>query len=146
MNIENNLKEAKGLLNDIKYSFVLMKEGQENIYSTDIGLKPIMVILRKDRLGLELGVVADKVIGKAAALMLVLSKASAVHAVVMSQAAKVILDENGITYTYDNLVPYIENRSQTGPCPLEECVESINEPELAYAAIEDTICQLMKNK
>lgn len=124
-------------------SFVLIKEGQENTYSSDIGLKPIMTILRVDRLGLEDGVIADKVIGKAAALMLVLSKAKAIHGLLMSETAVVVLERYGIEYSYDELVPYIENRTQTGPCPLEMAVADIEEPEVAYDAIEKQIAILM---
>lgn len=138
--------EAKNLLNEKKCSFVLLQENMDNRYSEEIGLKPIMVILRQDKLGLENGIIADKVIGKAAALMLVLGKATAVHGVVMSEAAVKVLNENDIQFSYDTLVPYIENRTKTGTCPLEKCVENINEPIVAYDAIEETIAELMKNK
>lgn len=144
--MKNSLCEARTLLKEVKCSFVLLKDGCNNTYSNDIGLKPIMVILRKDKNGLDGGVIADKVIGKAAALMLVLSKARAVHGVVMSQTAIRVLQEHGIAYTYDILVPFIENRTKTGACPLERCVESIDDPIIAFDAIEDTIAQLMKNK
>lgn len=144
--IRESLVEARNLLNEQKCSFVLLKACFDNIYSNDIGLKPIMVILREDKSGLEDGIIADKVIGKAAALMLVLSRAKAVHGVVMSQTAIKVLRENGIEYTYDTLVPFIENRSKSGACPLEKCVENINDSNIAFDAIEETIAELMKNK
>lgn len=142
--IENKLQEAEVLLRKEKCSFVLIKSGCNNTYSKDIGLKPIMIILRQNKMGLADGVVADKVIGKAAALMLVLSKAKAVHGVVMSETAVKVLEEHGIVYTYDTLVPFIENRTKTGACPLEKCVENICDPTIAFDAIEETIAELMK--
>lgn len=142
--IKDNLQVAKNLLSEVGCAFVLLKDDMEPVYSSEIGLKPIMVILRQDKLGLENGVIADKVIGKAAALMLVLSKAQAVHGVVMSQAAVKVLDENGINYSYDTLVPFIENRTKTGMCPLEKCVTEISDPVAAFDEIESTIAELMK--
>lgn len=82
-------------------------------------------------------VVADKVIGKAAAALLVVSQVGEVYADVISVPACELFKQAGIPVTYGEQVPHIINRSRTGWCPLEirchpcrtaeECVAEIKE-------------------
>lgn len=90
--------------------------------------------------------VADTIIGKAAALLLILSGASFVYGTVMSQAAVQVLENAHIPYQYETLVDYIENRTGTGMCPLEDSVKEEDDPQRALPLIEARIAQLMQNK
>ncbi len=141
--LEDQLQDAIAMLDAENCSFVLWKEGQEEQVSTEIGVKPIMNVLRSDEEGLQDGVVADKVIGKAAALLLVLGGAKAVYGRVMSEGGKTVLEQHGIVCRYGSLVPYIENRTQTGMCPLEASVQEVEDPKQARVEIEKTIAKLM---
>lgn len=144
--IMNKLEKAVNILNQKEYSFVLYKNEADIKCDIGIGLKPIMAVLREDRRGFEQAVIADKVIGKAAALMAVLGGAQAVHGALMSKTAIRVFETFKIPYTNEVVVPIIENRTQTGMCPLEQAVQDIEDLEEAYNAIEATIAELMKNK
>lgn len=144
--MNKKLEQAIQILNEQQVSCVMLIDGTEPICSNDIGIKPLMTPLRKDRHFFAQGVIADKVIGKAAALMLVLGNASAVYGEVMSESAKNVLEQHHITYAYHTIVPYIENRTQTGKCPLEQAVWDIENPEEAFDVLEQTIQQLMQAK
>ena len=100
--------------------------------------------LRKERHAFEHGVIADKIVGKAAALMAILGGAKAVYGQVLSESAEKILQIYGIEYAYEEKVPYIENRTKTGQCPLEESVISVDDPEKAFEVLEETIAGLMR--
>ena len=63
--------------------------------------------------------VADKVVGKGAAALMVLGGVAGVHAEVISRPAFSLLEEAGIDASYGTLVPHIVNRAGTGMCPLE---------------------------
>lgn len=63
--------------------------------------------------------VADKVVGKGAAALLVLGGVRRLHAGVVSSEALALLRGAPIEVTFDRETPRIENREHTGPCPLE---------------------------
>ncbi|RHG13632.1 DUF1893 domain-containing protein [Tyzzerella nexilis] len=142
--MNDRLEQAVALLKEKQVSCVIWIEGKEPILSDEIGIKPLMKELRKERHAFEHGVIADKVVGKAAALMAILGGAKAVYGQVLSESAEKILQIYGIEYAYEEKVPYIENRTKTGQCPLEESVISVDDPEKAFEVLEETIAGLMR--
>lgn len=79
--------------------------------------------------------VADKVIGKGAAMLFVLLGVKEVYAPVMSEPARSVLQAHGITSHCASLVPSIRNRTDTGRCPMEEAVLDIEDPHEALEVI-----------
>lgn len=142
--MDRRLEEAVSLLREGGHSCVILLEGEEPDCSSMIGIKPLMTKLRRDKNAFCGGVIADKVVGKAAALMAVLGGAQAVYGKVMSEGAVEVLEAHRIEYGYDELVPYIVNRTKDGKCPMEETVWEITEPAEAFEALERTIARLMK--
>jgi hypothetical protein len=67
----------------------------------------------------------DKVIGKAAALLMIRLGAASVHGDVMSRQACGILESRAIPYTCQTLVDRID-------CQTEEVLLDIDDPEIAY--------------
>lgn len=109
------------------------------------GVKPIISPMRTNRSFFSGKSVADTTIGKAAALLLVLSGAKYVYGEVMSQSAVSVLRENGIIFEYDQLVEYTKNREGTGMCPLEQCIQDETDPAIAWTKIENKIAELMNS-
>ena len=72
----------------------------------------------------------DKVIGKAAALLMIRLGAARVHGEVMSVLACAILDQHAIPHTYETLVDRID-------CQTEEILLNINEPDKAYLILAE---------
>ena len=75
---------------------------------------------------LEESYIADKVIGKAAAIIIVLSNVKMVYTKMISKQALELLEEFNIQIEYIDKVEYIENRDKTGLCPLEKLTMNIN--------------------
>lgn len=87
---------------------------------------------------------ADKVVGKAAALLYVLLGVQAVYAPVMSEAAVAVFEKHNIQAHYDTVAKGIRNRENTGMCPMESAVESIFDPKEALLAIQNKLAQMKK--
>lgn len=90
--------------------------------------------------------VADKVIGKAAAALLILGGVEKVYADVISLSALVLLRESGIEADFGRIVPIIQNRTQTDWCPLERiCYEEKSATNI-YPLIELFIAEMKRNQ
>ena len=72
----------------------------------------------------------DKVIGKAAALLMIRLSAAAVHGDVMSKLACDVLERHAIPYTCDTLVDRID-------CQTEEILLNINDLDTAYRILAE---------
>ncbi len=110
--------------------------------SKDSGIKPVIMRLNENLHffdGLE---VADKIIGKASAMLLTLSGVKKVYAHVLSNAGKDIFEKYGIAYEYGEMVDYIVNRKGDGMCPMEMTVKDIDDLNEAYEALNKKIMQL----
>jgi len=110
------------------------------------GIRPLLQPINLDRDYFENAYVIDKVIGKSAAFLLIYSKVKKIHAFIMSEHAKNLLDLHNIVYSYDELVPYIQNNLKTGMCPMEQSVINIDDPSLALIALNHKVGELMKQK
>ena len=138
------MEEAKAMICAEKCSFVVIKEGRIVYQDKGNGVKPILKLLENDREILENAVVVDKIIGKAAALLLTLGKVRKVYGMTMSCAGKEYLESVGIACDSEKCIDVITNRKRDGICPLERAVSEVNDPEKAYEKLKETIAQLMK--
>ena len=108
-----------------------------------MGVKPIITPMRENRRFFKGMQVGDTIIGKAAALLLVLSGVEMVYGKIMSKAAVEVFVKHGVAYQYERLVDFIQNRQRDGLCPLEQSVLDEDDPEVAWNKIEKKIEELM---
>lgn len=116
----NNLKLAKSTLFENEYSIVVVKENEIVYKSESKGLQSLISLYKTKKNTLEDSSIADKVIGRAAALILVDANIKEVYADLISQNAIEILNKSNIPYEYKAQVKEIRNRDNTGMCPMEE--------------------------
>ena len=137
-----DLELAKGQLMKDECTCVLRK-GDSVYFSQARGVKPLLGLLDsgEDYTGYS---AADKVVGKAAAMLYALLGVSKVHAFVISEKALEVLAGNGIVVTYDTLVDRIHNRTNTGFCPMEEAVWEIEDLQEGLLAVREKVAQLAK--
>ena len=132
-----DLLQAQKLLHEHGYSCVWYHQG--SVYtSKQSGIRPILEMLESGN-QLQGFAVADKIVGKAAALLFVLAGAAEVHGVTMSSTALHILRSSGISASYELLTDCIKNRQGTGPCPMEQAVAAITKPRQALEVLRQTI-------
>ena len=72
----------------------------------------------------------DKVVGKAAALLMLRHGAGNVHACVLSKLGQRVLDQAGVPYSYETLVDRID-------CQTEELLKEVEDPETAFAILRE---------
>lgn len=121
----------------------VVRKGDSVYFSKARGVKPLLNWLDEglDFTGFS---AADKVVGKAAAMLYVLLGVSRVHALVISKKAVQVLAGNGIEVTYDTLAERIHNRTNTGFCPMEEAVWELDDLQEGLQAVRDKVAQLAK--
>ena len=136
----DDLEKARQLLESSNYTCVLCA-GDAVHTATHRGVRPLLEFLEKDMSGFS---AADKVVGKAAALLYCLMDIRALHAQVISDAALRVLNAHSIPISYDRLVPYIQNRDGTGRCPMETATWDIDDPAQALTAIQRKLKELQK--
>lgn len=134
----NDWEKAKSLLQSGGYTCVLCNG--DRVYTSNLrGVRPLLEMLETNVSGF---CAADKVVGKATALLYCLLNVRAVHASVISQAALQVLQDGGIAVSWDSLVDYIKNRSGDGRCPMEQATENIDDPQEALVAIQKKLKEL----
>ena len=129
-----NLKET---LLEKQYS-ILASNGY---YSYDGGIKPVITKIIEDEHYFKGLSVVDKVVGKASASLFIMSGVKDIYALVLSKAAKDMLEKYCIPYRFDTLVDFIENRNKNGMCPMEMTVKDIDDPVEAFVALKNKIAQ-----
>lgn len=128
------LERAKSTLHDGGFTFVAWN-GEKEFVSTLLGIAPVLSLIKNTPETLKGASVADKVIGKAAAMLMVYGGVSEIYADVVSEHALPVLERSGITLQYDKVVPYIINRAGTGMCPMEKKVLLIDDPEECFKVL-----------
>jgi len=126
---------AKKRLFDEKLSLVIVKQGQTVFTDKEPGIRGLIEAITNCGVSLHGAAVADRVLGKAAALLCVYAKFSSVYASVMSNLGEKILEKFSIPYQHGTLVPNILNRRGTDTCPFEKAVMNTDSPEEAFLIV-----------
>lgn len=140
----SRIEEAKAYLAEEGTTFVAIRQDGSIYRSEKKGIAPVMELLAQDPEQLVGATVADKVIGRAAALLLMRAGIAVLHARLISTHAREALKGGDIILTYETEVAYIINRTRTGMCPMEESVLDVTDVEQAYAMLKAKAAQLQK--
>lgn len=118
----------KEMLGD--YACVL-SDGTNTVTSRERGIRPILEFLESGR-DFRGFFAADKVVGKAAAMLLCKCGVAHVFAKTLSRSGKAFLEQHGISCEYETLAERIINRAGTDTCPMEKAVLATDDCEEAY--------------
>ena len=80
------------------------------------GIKDLFSLKKEELAG---AAVADKIVGRAAALLLADGGVAQVYAQTLSEGGKKVLEDAGIKVAFGVLTKEIVNRAGDGPCPME---------------------------
>lgn len=131
----DDLRVAKQILKDKRLSLVFVKDSQ-SIFETEMGgVDGFLKAIEKLDNYLLGASVADRIVGKATALLCAYSSMKAVFAVTVSKSGLEALKSYSIPCEFENLVPSILNTERTDKCPFEKLVEDITNPKQAYKSI-----------
>lgn len=126
------MQQLIDILRREKCSLVVKNHGIITTYSKP-GVRDLEHLLDHEPEVLQGAVIADKVIGKAAAAMAVVGGVKALYAEVMSKKAIPFLEEAGIAYSYGTLVDTIKEEGDR--CQLEKITAPATTPEETVALL-----------
>lgn len=130
MRLDVNLA-LKALRQD-RLTLAVSRGGKVIFTSRNRGVQDLYCLLKHKPEILKGACAADKVVGKAAAMLYAASGIQGLYADSLSRAAASVLHEAGIRVQYQNMIPFVMNRDRTGMCPVERLATSL-----------DTLDQLM---
>lgn len=136
------LRRAKEALDADTAVTLAVCRGDDLTVSREKGIKPLLKLTQGD--DLRNASAADRIVGKAAAMLYALTGVKAVFAQVLSEQGRTVLKRYGIVYEYGTLTENIINRAGTGLCPMEEAVKDIDDLKEALAAIKAKVAALAK--
>lgn len=119
---------------------VLVKE-DKIILSKDKGIAPILKLINAGE-NLENFTLADRIVGKAVAMLVVYSKIREVYAEVLSEKGEEVLKKHYIKYSYKTLTENIINRKGDDICPMEKTDSKICDATLACHALKKKVEEL----
>ena len=137
---ESAIISAKNLLSEETATCVVI--ANNTIVKTQYGrgIAPILALYESDIL--KDAYVVDKIIGKAAAMVLTLGGVKGIYAKVISQPALAWLETQKIEVTYEVCVDRIMNRAGDGMCPMEQTVQYMDDAKEALFAVKEKLAQL----
>lgn len=119
-------EQLKQALEEKEASCILFQDDEILMTSYEKGVLPLWRFIRENQVlpqgKLE---VADKMVGRGVAYLLIHLGVNHVYTKIISQTALDVLKNYPITVKYNELVPYILNRTQDGQCPMEQALAEV---------------------
>jgi hypothetical protein len=128
----NDLETAKTLLAQKQLTLVIVKNGETIFETRTHRISGFLDAVEQLGLKLENASVADKVAGKAVALLCLYAGIAAVYAETLSTKAKHLFEQNGVTHEWRELVDTILDESKSEICPFEKEATRISNPGEAF--------------
>lgn len=134
-----DVRQFVGSFRKEKLNLMVVQGGLVVYSSRGEGLSPLIDAVGSGKGYLQDALVIDRVVGRAAALVMCYGKSKYVFAELMSEAALQVLDACGLDYAYERLVPRILNEDSTDLCPFEMLIEGVSDPEEGYRLISEKV-------
>jgi hypothetical protein len=109
------------------WSFVLIKNEKIVFRSKTERLKPLIACIKKHKEDMRGAIVFDKVIGRAAAMLLAHAKVKEVWTPIISQDARKYLKKSKINVEFKEVVKAIMNQKGDDLCPMEKLSRKMGE-------------------
>ena len=127
---------AKKQLYDKQLTLAIVKNGQVLFQTDSHRISGFIGAIEKFGTQLNGASVADRVAGKALALLCVYAGIRGVYAEVLSRKAKAVFEENKIAVEWKEIVDNVLDLNKTGVCPFEKVAADISDPKDSYVAFK----------
>jgi len=135
MNMQN-LQTAKKCLFEKSLTLSIVKDGEVIFENASHGISGFLEAIEKLGHRLKGSSVADRVAGKAIALLCVYAGVEEVYAVTLSKGAKSVFEKYAVCHEWENLVENILEIDKARICPFEKLVTEISNPKEAYRKLK----------
>lgn len=123
-------------------SLMIYRDGELIFQSRSKGIRPHLEAIEKHGNTLRGTVMVDKIVGRAAALLILYTKPMEVYATLVSKPGKQVLMEHGLDFAFRVETDHIKMKDGRIYCPFERMVQGISDPEEAYHAIVEKMKDL----
>jgi hypothetical protein len=131
-----DLRIARHRLNEMSLALSVVKDGNIVLEAREHGISSILATIDTSCGKFHEASVADRVVGKAIAMLYVHAGVKATYATTLSKMAKQVLEEAAIFVEWTNLTENILNLERTDLCPFEKAVVRIRNPKTAYKRLK----------
>jgi riboflavin transporter FmnP len=135
------IQKAIGYIESGECGCVLIKNNIIIHKGTGRGVRPLyeLATSKEGLAKLEGAIVVDKIIGKAAAMLVSYGKVSFVYGLTMSKSGQDYLKTKGIPTKHNRWIGVVTDWTGEGICPMENCVMAIEDPQEGLKAIGETM-------
>ncbi len=130
-----DLEQAKVTFHAEGASFVVVKDGAVLASGMADGIGELLAAVESLGSGLAGASLADKIVGKAVALVAVHAGIRAVYSPLASEEGRRVLESRGIQLQADRMVPLILNKRGDSACPMERLTMPLDDPQEAVTAL-----------
>jgi len=130
--MQADLNLAKQRLSQKNLSLVITKNSGVLFETKSHGISGLLKAIKQLQNNMAGSSVADRIVGRAAALLLIYSGVVAVFAVTASDGGIEVLKNNHVFHEFRRRVPYILDSKRMDVCPFEKLVAKFSEPKEAY--------------
>lgn len=131
-----DLQIAKDGLYEKGLTLSVVKNAETLFESNSPGISGFLEAIEQLQTKLENASVADRVAGKAIALLCVYAKVKAIYAKILSKKGKAVLQRYAVHHEHDSLVEAILDVGRLKSCPFEELAGTISDPYEAYKRLK----------
>lgn len=124
-------------------SIALIKNNKVIYTDRSRGVMPLLKLLADQPDLLKDALVVDKIIGKAAAMLLTLGGVKEIHTYMLSRNGRAFLEAHHIPVTAQCDIDMIQNRQKDGICPFEKSVLDTDDLEEAHERLQATARRLL---
>jgi putative heme degradation protein len=134
--MQADLNLAKQRLIQKNLSLVIAKNSRVLFETESHGISGLLKAIKQLQDNMAGSSVADRIVGQAAALLLVYSGVIAVFAVTASDGGIEVLKNNHVFHEFGRRVPRILDSKRVDVCPFERLVAKFSDPKQAYEELK----------
>ena len=134
-----DIRLAKRELHENNLNLIIVKRERIVFETGAHGIGGFLLAIEKLGKKMVGSAVADRIVGRAAALLCAYGEVASVFAVTISEDGMQILRENAISYEYENRVSNILSYDRTDICPFEKLAADLRNPKEAHAKLKQEI-------
>lgn len=139
------MEELINLLHSGGYSCVIANKGIRRTF-TQRGVADLYDLLTLEPDFLQGASIADKVVGKGAAALMILGGIKELYTDIVSSKALELFRQSAVKVDFKQEVPFIWNRDHTGWCPVETMCSEVETAEAILPLIHDFIGKIRNKK
>jgi hypothetical protein len=133
----SDVAAARSILDAENLAFVIVRDQVVLARGAERGVSELFATIETLGANAKDASLADKVIGKAVALIAISAGIRAVSTPLASRSAERVLRAHGLAVTADAFVPEIMNRKRDALCPLEQLTHSIDDASMAVMKLRE---------